>query len=111
LKCYVRTGANAYCNGSDIDKKGQVNLTDYALLANNWGESLFIKACGGIDNPRPVGDLDHNCMVDIFDIEILAAEWLNDCNWLNYNCREADLHRDGVTNLIDYSVLSGNLTN
>ncbi|MBN1795362.1 MAG: hypothetical protein JW804_01685 [Sedimentisphaerales bacterium] len=103
-------GENDFCNGSDIDRKGQVDLIDYVLFANNWATSLFTRRCGDTDNPRPVGDLDHNCSVDILDLQVFAEEWLNNCDWLNYNCRGADLHRDSITNLNDFSVLSGNLT-
>lgn len=61
--------------------------------------------CGDEDHPWPEGDLDRDCDVDMQDIRILAKEWLNDCNWLNWNCRGADLYSDNIVNFSDYAKL------
>ena len=33
-------------------------------------------ACGDAEHPYPVGDLNHDCHIDFFDIAIVAAHWL-----------------------------------
>jgi hypothetical protein len=62
--------------------------------------------CGSESNPRPAADLTHDCVVNIYDLEILAAEWLNTCNWLNFNCRGGDFDRDGILNFKDFAVFA-----
>ena len=61
--------------------------------------------CGDAENPWPVGDLNRDCSVDFLDLEILTSQWLNECDWLNWNCSGADLNFDGNVDNIDYSQL------
>ena len=96
---------NDFCDGHDIGQDGKVNLDDYAILAKDWGKSAFISRCGDMDNPWPVGDINRDCSVDIVDLRIFAEEWLNKCDWLNWNCRGCDFSSDGNVNFADFSTL------
>jgi len=58
-----------------------------------------------MDNPWPVGDINRDCSVDIVDLRIFAEEWLNKCDWLNWNCRGCDFSSDGNVNFADFSTL------
>ena len=49
----------------DLDKDGDVDIFDYNLLANNFGNT----SCGNI------ADIDGNCKVDIFDYNILVEDF------------------------------------
>jgi hypothetical protein len=64
-----------------------------------------IPTCGDAENPWPEGDLNRDCLVDFLDVEILTGRWLDECNWLNWNCSGADLNFDGTVDNLDYSKL------
>jgi hypothetical protein len=64
------------------------------------------------DNPRPpfdVGDINRDWSVDFDDLHIFAMEWLNDCDWLTFNCRGADTNLDHTVNLVDYAQITENV--
>lgn len=94
---------NGFCDGADIKENGKIDLVDYAFLAGQWLNSSFSSTCGDPEHPWPEGDLNRDCFVDLKDLHILAREWLNDCDWLNWNCRSADLSPDGTVNFGDYA--------
>ena len=94
---------NSFCDGTDIKENGEIDLGDYALLAGQWRNSPFSSTCGDADHPWPQRDLNRDCSVDLRDLRIIAAEWLNDCDWLNWNCRSADLNSDSIVNFDDYA--------
>ena len=89
--------------GADMDENGKVELGDYVHLAGQWLKSPFASTCGDAKNPWPEGDLNRDCLVDFKDLQTFAKEWLNDCDWLNWNCRCADLNTDGIVNFYDYA--------
>jgi len=95
------TKDNAYCNHTDLDENGYVNLIDYAAMARQWLNSPFSSICGDVAHPWPPLDLNRDCVVDLHDLQILADEWLNGCSVLNWNCRGADLTGDRTVNLRD----------
>jgi hypothetical protein len=99
---------NDFCGGADIDESGEVNNIDYVFLANDWGSTVCQSRCGSKRMPRPLGDLTGDCEVNFRDLNIIAAEWLNSCDWLNFNCRGGDFDRDGILNLKDFSQFSQN---
>jgi hypothetical protein len=99
---------NGFCGGADIDESGEVNNVDYVFLANDWGSTICQGKCGSERMPRPVGDLTGDCEVDLLDLHIIAEEWLNSCDWLNFNCRGGDINRDGILNLKDFNQFSQN---
>jgi len=97
--------ANTYCSGADINTSGTVNFTDFALLADSW---LANPPCGSELNPYPAGDLNRDCLLDFEDVAIFVREWLNSCDKLNWQCRQADLDLSGRVNFRDLAEFSGN---
>lgn len=67
---HVRT-ADTQCGGADLDKSGDVSLTDFTILAQYWLESNCASSddCGG-------ADLVHNNAVDMTDLGRFAENWL-----------------------------------
>ncbi len=80
VKYVVPGGA---CLGTD-QKEGDLvtfQLRSYQILPS----------CGDADHPYPVGDLNHDCRVDMFDLAILSS------NWLECTAPECDLRITDVT--------------
>ena len=100
--------ANGFCDGADIDKNGRADFGDFVYLANDWLKQDCQYPCGSEKKPYPVADLTHDCSVDIYDLAIFVEEWLHSCDWLNFNCRDADIARDGTVNFKDFSIFSNN---
>jgi hypothetical protein len=86
-----------------MDKTSKVDSADYALLAGQWSSSPFSSTCGDADHPWRKADLNRDCSADLRDLWVLAEEWLNNCDWLNWNCRGADLDLDKIVNFADYA--------
>lgn len=62
------------------------------------------------DNSMPAfayEDFNRDWVVDRDDLFILIDEWLNQCDWLSFNCRDADINRDGTVNFVDYNRVTG----
>jgi len=97
--------ANNFCNGCDIISNGKVDFVDYGVFANQWQQSAFAKICGDSDNPWPDNDLNRDCRFDFKDLKIFTDEWLNDCDWLDWNCRGADIKTDQSVDFHDYAEL------
>ncbi|MBN1787951.1 MAG: hypothetical protein JW806_06090 [Sedimentisphaerales bacterium] len=100
-------GNNDFCSGADIDENGSVNFDDFAFLANDWLNNGCQYPCGSEERPFPAADLTRDCIVDVYDLAVIAEEWLNDCNWLNFNCRSGDFDRDGTLNFEDFATFAG----
>jgi len=79
--------------------------TRKGLLGFDVNDAYPLPAGGEPAPPWPLGDLNRDYFVDLRDLRILAEEWLNDCNWLNWNCRGGDLNSDGTVNLTDFAML------
>lgn len=108
---WLRTDCNSgngFCDGADIDKNGRVDFSDFVYLANDWLKQDCQYPCGSQKRPYPVADLTHDCFVDVYDLAVFAEEWLNFCDWLNFNCRDADLAHDGTVNFKDFTIFSDN---
>jgi hypothetical protein len=56
--------------GGDADLRGQVDITDYGLLATSWQTSA----------PWTGGDFDYSGFVDITDLGILSTNWQQGVN-------------------------------
>ncbi len=64
------------------------------------------------DNPEPpfaTGDINRDWSVDLRDLEIIASEWLNSCDWLSFNCRGADMDLDHIVDMVDYAEFGANI--
>jgi len=69
--------------------------------AVSYYDDLSVRVC------RP-GDLDQDGDVDIFDLDLLAGQWLkNDCGQLNEWCGGADQTAGGDVALDDYTITAG----
>ena len=100
--------ANNNCFGADIDLSGNVDFIDYSILAGHWRKNQCQWTCGDAEHPWIDGDLTRDCAVDFQDLLMLANEWLNDCDWLNWYCRGADINRSGTVNFNDFADFSEN---
>ncbi|MEN6307338.1 MAG: hypothetical protein ABFD91_06235 [Anaerohalosphaeraceae bacterium] len=64
--------------------------------------------CGDATHPHPAGDVNGDCHVDLFDLQVLADQWLCVCNFPD-NCQGADLDLNGDVSLNqDYNLLAQN---
>jgi hypothetical protein len=86
-----------------------VALTSYKgeLIAGGWSEYA-----GGIPSvywarwgvPEPIeGDLNHDCALDLFDLQLLVERWLNDDCLQSGWCYEADLNYDSAVDFSDFA--------
>jgi hypothetical protein len=94
-------GTPNYNAEADFNDDGIVNMIDYSVLSGQWGKT----------GPDLSADLNRDQVVDNQDLSIFNAAWLGQRGTsyngtLNYN-PEADFNHDGIVNMVDYSVLSG----
>ena len=54
------------------------------------------------------GDLNHDCRVGFYDLELFVERWLDEDCLYNGWCYEADLNYNGEVDLLDYAGLSAN---
>jgi hypothetical protein len=47
-----------------------------ADVGTPFGAGIAFPICGDADNQWPVGDINHDCIVDFDDLEMLTANWL-----------------------------------
>jgi hypothetical protein len=91
-----------------------VALTSYKgeLIAGGWFEYA-----GGIPSvywarwgvPEVIeGDLNHDCAVDLFDLQLLVERWLNDDCLQTSWCYEADLNYDLKVGFEDFARMGDN---
>ena len=74
---YGRTdcsSSNNYCNGADIDKDGDVDLTDLGVLAGDYGRT----DCSSSNNYCNGADIDKDGDVDLTDLGIISGQSDND---------------------------------
>jgi len=62
--------------------------------------------CGDLNHPWGSSDFNRNCAVEYQDFAIFGDEWYNSCDWLNWNCRGADLDFNGEVNLADLAIFT-----
>jgi hypothetical protein len=113
-------GSNFLCASAKLESGGIVDLaagafnrividTQNALLGFDVNDVYPLPACEDMGMPWAEGDLNRDYSIDLEDLRILADEWLNDCNWLNWNCRGADLKPDEVVNFGDLAELANEI--
>ncbi|MFA5251762.1 MAG: hypothetical protein WC454_04155, partial [Phycisphaerae bacterium] len=79
-----QTGPDNICGNGQIDL-----YAAYQLLASNYYSA----------------DFDHNCVVDLADLQILVGQWLSpDCSEQS-PCR-SDINSDHEIDFIDFSILA-----
>jgi len=82
--------------------------TKNALLGFNVNDIYPLPTCNDMGMPWPVSDFNRDYFVDLQDLHIFADEWLGDCDWLNWNCRGADMNLDSTVNFGDYANFADN---
>ena len=103
---------DTYCGGrgylaSDLNLDCYVDFIDFGLMANKWFRSDLTPA----DNYL---DLEPDGSMNMFDITILAEQWLLCTDWADSNCSNvpldlsADINIDGIVNFGDYGILTAN---
>ncbi|NLH17222.1 MAG: hypothetical protein GX455_11640 [Phycisphaerae bacterium] len=90
-------------------KSFHLNLIVSCWLTVSFSASAALFMCGDPTHLPPAGDVNSDCHVNWYDLEIFAQQWLaSDCIQPT-NCFGADLDRSGgVTLHNDFSILSGN---
>jgi hypothetical protein len=87
--------SNVYNLEGDFDGTGMVDFIDFTYFALEWrSKKDFIN--------YSVADFDHNKVVDIFDLEILANNWLSSIADSN----NGDINGDNKVNFLDYSIFA-----
>lgn len=113
-------GSNFLCASAKMESGWPVDLaagafnrividTQNALLGFDVNDIYSLPSCEDMGMPWGQGDLNRDYSVDLEDLRILADEWLNGCDWLNWNCRGAELTSDEVVNFDDFAELGGSL--
>ncbi len=54
---------------------------DLVVVADGW----IVGCCGDAEHPYPVGDLNHDCRVNLLDLAIMASHWLECTGPVNSN--------------------------
>ena len=67
---------------------------------------FFLSLCSFTFADCPSADFSGDCRVDFEDLNLLAAEWLNDCDLSNNLCGGADLIGDGRIDFLDFNVMA-----
>ena len=75
--------------------------TQNALLGFDVNDVYPLPDCNQLPLPWPRRDFNRDARINLKDLRILTDEWLNNCDWLNWNCRGADLNSDTVVNFTD----------
>ena len=66
-----------------------------AAYIASWSPSTVIK-----------GDLNHDCVIDFYDVCLFAQQWLNgDCEYTGF-CGEADLNYSREVDFADYAAFA-----
>lgn len=53
------------------------------------------------------GDIDDNCKVDFFDLDLLAGEWLNVCDSSTW-CNNCDINQSYMVDFADFATIAEN---
>ena len=90
-------GVPGWCQGSDLNKDGNVGFMDFAKLAGEW--------TGGCAN-SPYGDINGDCKVDFIDLRAICSQWLNNnCGGPTW-CGGVDLNKNGNVDFSDFATLA-----
>jgi hypothetical protein len=91
-----------------IAANGDASHDDYTEITgtHNPGDVVYTYTINAPDSNTvcPSADLTGDCFVDLEDIEVLTANWLNDCNVSDDWCNGADITQNGTVNLSDFAV-------
>ncbi len=62
-----------------------------------------VSACGDYKHPYPEGDIDQDCIVDIYDILLLAENWLRICEGEETVAGVGDIYQDCRVDILDFA--------
>lgn len=62
--------------------------------------------CGDANHPYPTGDLDYDCYVSWFDLDIFTVHWLESYCSTPECCDSADLNKDTFVDFVDFGVFA-----
>jgi hypothetical protein len=92
---------------NEVANRGDPDFSIRLANNNTWdaakGHNVLISSIDVIDFVP--GDMDGNLTVNLIDLQLFAARWLDDCftgDW----CGDGDIDESGRIDLIDYSALS-----
>lgn len=80
-----------------------VKFTGGQYQASEVDAIADVAACGDYKHPFPVGDINQDCIVDIYDIMLLAENWLNVCEGEETDAGFGDIYQDCRVDLLDYA--------
>ena len=92
---------NSFCDGSDLNYSGMVDIADLELFLDHWTctdgyEAVF-------------SDLVTSSSIDSDDLLMLMGHWLDSgCNEGNDFCDNVDIDHSGAVDFIDFSLFSNN---
>ena len=83
-----------------------VKFTGGQYQASEVDAVADVAACGDYKHPFPVGDINLDCIVDIYDITLLAENWLNLCQGEEMDAGVGDVYPDCKVDFLDYAKVS-----
>ncbi|MBC8379403.1 MAG: peptidylprolyl isomerase [Planctomycetes bacterium] len=93
--------AGGFCEGSDLDYSGGVDIADLILFLEHWTRTAGYEP--------EFSDLVVDNSIDLGDLNALMAHWLDSgCNEANDYCGGADIDHSGSVDFTDYSLFSNN---
>ena len=101
-------GDSAGGTGFDLASLGMewiqyVKFTGGQYQASEVDAVADVAACGDYKHPFPVGDINLDCIVDIYDITLLAENWLNLCQGEEMDAGVGDVYSDCKVDFLDYA--------
>lgn len=93
--------ANAFCDGADLDYRGNVDIADLDLFMDHWNRQAGYEA--------QLSDFSGDQTINLADLASMAAGWLSaDCSEANQYCGGTDINHSGTCNLADFALFSAN---
>ena len=104
-------GTSAGGTGFDLADVGlewirYVKITGNDYVTADIDAVSDVAACGDYKHPFPTGDVNQDCTVDVFDILLLADNWLALCQDAEADAGIGDVYRDCGANIIDFAKVS-----
>jgi hypothetical protein len=101
-------GVSAGGTGFDLVNVGlkwiqYVKFTGDEYLTGEIDAVADVAACGDYKHPLPVGDINQDCIVDVYDLSLLGANWLNVCQGGEMDAGIGDVYPDCKVDFLDFS--------
>jgi hypothetical protein len=104
-------GASAGGTGFDLADVGldwiqYVKFTGNDYVTPDIDAVSDVAACGDYKHPFPTGDVNQDCIVDVFDILLLAENWLDVCQGDETDAGIGDIYQDCSVDMLDFAKVS-----